>query len=302
MAVYNGARYLAQAVDSVLNQALGDLEFVIVNDGSTDETPGVLASYDDPRIVVVENDGNIGLTRSLNRGIRASRAPLIARQDADDVSLPRRLEKQVAYLEDHQSVGLVGCGSKWVDGENRLIREWQPVTDPTEIQQVLLSSVPFLHGTFMFRRACLPDSVGYDEGIPVAQDCDLLLRLSERWDVANLSEVLYVHRRHEDTVTAKRSIDQQRYLQLARRAAIQRRLEYGWGRLGLVRAEIPEWVRAADRRWLACRYVWWSAGSRQMSKRLALQFLLIALFLDPTGPDVRQYVLGILGRKLSNRV
>jgi glycosyltransferase involved in cell wall biosynthesis len=299
MAVYNGARYVRQAIDSILAQTFTDFELVIVDDGSTDETPQILASYRDPRIVRVENAENLGLTKSLNRGIRASRGELIARQDADDASMPKRLEKQVAYMDTHPTVGLVGSGSRWIDGQGALIREWRPLTDPAEIQQTLLAAVPFLHGTFMFRRDCLSDiGGGYGETKPVAQDCDLLLRLSERWDVANLPDILYTHRRHSDTVTAKRGAEQQHHLQLAQRAAIHRRLTYGWGRLGLSRVDVPKWVKLANRRWLAQRYTWWSASARQIGRRLALRFLLIALFLDPTTPSIWSYIRGIFARKI----
>jgi glycosyltransferase involved in cell wall biosynthesis len=300
LAVYNGAQYVDQAVDSILAQTFTDFELVIVNDGSTDQTPRILATYQDPRIVIVDNAQNLGLTKSLNRGIRASHGELIARQDADDASLRDRLARQVVYMDAYPTVGLVGSGSRWIDGQDVLIREWQPMTEPAEIQQALLASIPFLHGTFMFRRACLPDiGGGYDETVPVAQDCDLLLRISEQWDLANLQDILYVHRRHQDTVTAKRRADQQRYHRRAQQAAIRRRLAYGWGRLGLSGARVPKWVQMADRSWLAQRYTWWSAGARELNRGLALQFLIIALLMKPFAPEIWSYTQGILMRKIS---
>jgi glycosyltransferase involved in cell wall biosynthesis len=300
MAVYNGARYVRQAIDSILAQTFTDFELVIIDDGSTDETPQILASYHDPRIVLIENECNLGLTKSLNVGIRASCGELIARQDADDASLPERLERQVAYLYAHPTVALVGAGSRWIDEREAVIQEWRPECHPSEIQRLLLSDVPFLHGTFMFRRNCLRDiGDGYDESRPVAQDCDLLLRLSERWDLANLPQILYIHRRHKDTVTAMRQADQEHHLRQGQWAAVRRRLAYGWSRIGLTKGETPEWVKSADRRWLAQRYSWWSAGATLgLSRKAALQFLLIALFLDPTAPEIWSYIRGILVRKV----
>jgi glycosyltransferase involved in cell wall biosynthesis len=299
MAVYNGARYLRHAVDSILDQSLPDLEFVIVDDGSTDDTASILDSICDPRLVRVDNGRNMGLTRSLNRGITASTGCYVARQDADDWSLPERLARQVAYLEAHLDVGLVGTGSRWIDGQGGFVRDWQPQTDPADIQQRMLSAMPFLHGTLLFRRSCLADVGGYDERLPVAQDCDLLLRIAERWEVSNLPDVLYVHRRHEDTVTARRAAEQQACLQRARQAAIERRLSFGLGRLRLTRTPIPTWVRSAERRWLARRYVWWSAAARSASLQLALQFLLFAFMLDPALPEGWAYVRDVLVRKVT---
>ena len=299
MAVYDGALYVSQAVDSILAQTFADFELVIVNDGSADDTAQILASYRDPRIVIVENERNLGLTRSLNRGLRASHGELIARQDADDVSLPDRLAQQVTYLDTQPTIALVGTGSRWIDEHDAVIKEWRPVSQPKEIHKVLLSVIPFLHGTFMLRRHCLRDiGGGYDESRPVAQDCDLLLRLSEQWDLANLPEILYVHRRHRDTLTARRKADQEHHLELGQWAAVRRRLAYGWGRLGLARAATPGWVESADPRWLAQRYVWWSAGARRLSRKVALEFLVIALLLEPTVPEIWSYLHGIFVRKV----
>jgi glycosyltransferase involved in cell wall biosynthesis len=298
MAVYNCARYVGQAIDSILGQTFTDFEFVIINDGSTDKTADILASYDDSRLMILENDRNIGLTKSLNRGIDVSRGELIARQDADDISLPERLARQVTYMDAHPEIALVGSASRWIDAEGATIREWRPLTEPVEIHRRLLSTIPFLHGTFMFRRSCLAEiGGGYDESMPVAQDCELLLRLSDRWDLANLSDILYLHRRHNKTVTHRRREDQVRHLEMVQEIALQRRLRYGWGRLGISKGNVPDWVRSAERKWLARRYVWWSASARPHGSGAALSFLVIALLLDPTVLDIWKYIAGILMRK-----
>ncbi len=107
MAVFNHERFVVQAVESVLNQSITDFEFIIVDDGSSDGTSTILDTCHDPRIVRLRNESNIGLTRSLNRGLQAVRGSFIARQDADDISLPDRLERQVAFMHEHPDVGLV---------------------------------------------------------------------------------------------------------------------------------------------------------------------------------------------------
>lgn len=299
MAVYNGEAYVAQAVESVLAQTFADFELIIVNDGSTDGTQQMLDRYHDSRMRVVANDQNLGLTRSLNKGIRLARGKYIARQDADDVSLPERLAHQVAYLENHSQVGLVGCASRWIDGQGRFLRTMEPPTEPEQVGALLLATIPFLHGTFMIRRESLQDiGGGYNERLPVAQYCELLLRLAERWDLANLPEVLYMHRRHDKSVTASRAEEQQKCLQQARVAAVRQRLRHGWGRLGWRKDKLPQWLRQAERPWLARRYLWWSAGARGLNRWWALQFLLIALLLDPGAPPNWRYLLGIGRRKV----
>jgi len=299
MAVYNGAAYVCRAIESVLGQTFADFELVLVEDGSTDETPWLLRQYDDRRIVLVENDRNVGLTKSLNRGIDASHGEFIARQDADDFSFPNRLACQVAFLDSHPTVGLVGSAALWVDAREHVLREWYPPTDPAVIQQMLLFAIPFRHGTFMFRRTCLQELDGgyYNEAFPVAQDCDLLLRVSEHWDVTNVPEMLYAYRWHQQTITASRETAQFQYLHAAQQQAIARRLLYGWRRLSPRRKGLPKWVVNASRRWMAQRYAWWSAGARQASRNVAFQFLLVALLLDPTTPEIWSYVTGILARK-----
>lgn len=292
MSVYNGACFLRQAVESILAQTLADLEFIIVDDASTDDTPRILDSIRDPRILRLANGRNLGLTRSLNRALRASSGHYIARQDADDWSFPERLERQVAHLEGNPRIGLVGTASRWIDAAGAAVRDWYPETDPMRIQTMLLHSIPFLHGTFLFRSACLADlDGGYDESIPVAQDCDLLLRLSESWDLANLPAVLYVHRVHEEAVTSRRSGEQKHYLMVAQQAAVRRRLAGGRARLGLrLRRAVPAWARSSSRRRLSQRFAWWATAAKRFDGRLALQFLLIAFLLDPIAPDAWSYV------------
>src|SRR5438270_5801548 len=112
--VHNGMRFLREALESVLRQTLGDFELLVVDDGSTDDTPEVLASVRDGRLRVLRQEHE-GLVAALNRGADEARAPYLARMDADDVSLPRRLERQIALLAADESVGIVGCGVETID-------------------------------------------------------------------------------------------------------------------------------------------------------------------------------------------
>jgi hypothetical protein len=202
-------------------------------------------------------------------------------------------------LDHNPSVGLVGAGSVWKDGTGQFIRNWIPISEPESIHRILLREIPFIHGTFMFRNQCLPDiGGGYDHAMPVAQDCDLLLKISERWDLANLPDILYVHYRHARTITAKREPEQLYFLHLAKRNAIHRRLSFGWGRLRGKKVDIPDWVLSSDRKWLAQRFLWWSASARDFSRWVSLRFLIISYLLDPSSTEIRHFVRGILQRKL----
>src|SRR5690349_12648910 len=120
MAVYNGARYLREAVESVLNQSFQDFEFLVINDGSTDHTREIILSYDDSRIRLVDNRQNRGQTASLNLGLQLAQGDLIARQDADDISEPERLARQVLFLEDHSEVALLGTGYAKIDSHGNV--------------------------------------------------------------------------------------------------------------------------------------------------------------------------------------
>src|SRR4026207_76576 len=108
MPVYNGADYLRQGIDSILRQTCRDFELLVVNDGSTDSSREVLRGYGDPRLIVVENERNLGLVTSLNRGLELARGEFVARMDQDDLALPRRLDKQINFLRKNARVGLCG--------------------------------------------------------------------------------------------------------------------------------------------------------------------------------------------------
>jgi len=108
MPVYNGEKYLNEAIDSILGQTFKDFKFLIINDGSTDGTADILKSYKDSRIKVTNNEKNIGLTKSLNKGLKMAKSEYIARMDADDISLPTRLQKQVEFMDSHPKVGVCG--------------------------------------------------------------------------------------------------------------------------------------------------------------------------------------------------
>jgi glycosyltransferase involved in cell wall biosynthesis len=205
MSVYNGERYLRQAVDSILNQTFTDFEFIIADDGSTDSTAAILDSYDDARIVRLRNKSNIGLTRSLNRGLHVAEGTYIARQDADDVSLPERLERQVAFLDSHPAVGLAGSNYFLVDRNGAVlgdVRGLGPLGGDV-LKWRLLWGNTFAHPSVMFRHHLVQALGGYPEDCAYAQDYVLWLRLCLETDMAVLAQPLICLRKHDSKISVQ---------------------------------------------------------------------------------------------------
>ncbi|MBF0428194.1 MAG: glycosyltransferase [Magnetococcales bacterium] len=201
--VFNGALYLDAAIESVLAQSFTDFEFLLIDDASTDATPALLAAWArrDSRIVLVRNPSNLGLTKSLNKGIRLARGEWIARQDADDISLPQRLEKQMAFLANHPEVGLLGTGSILIDSQGKIANQTllNP-TDHTEIKWQLLYDNPFYHTSTIFRRE-LGLQHPYDESLRFGQDFELWGRLLTATQGANLAAPLVYYRHHDNRIS-----------------------------------------------------------------------------------------------------
>jgi glycosyltransferase involved in cell wall biosynthesis len=203
MAVFNGERYLRQAVRSVLDQTLTDFELVIVDDGSNDGTPTVLASFSDSRIAVHRNERNRGLAASLNRGLRLAEAPLVARLDADDVAEPHRLEVQHRFLQEHPDVALVGSRYRPLDASGDLGAEEILPDNWIDVRWALLFYCPFVHSAVMFRTAVIPRLVGlYDESLSYSTDFELWWRVARRYPALNLRESLVQFRAHSSSMTS----------------------------------------------------------------------------------------------------
>jgi GT2 family glycosyltransferase len=300
MPAYNAEPYLVEAVESVLGQTFTDFELIIVDDASTDATSAILDRYDDPRIVRLRNERNLGQTASMNRAIQAAKGAYLARQDADDLSMPQRLELEVAYLDSHPAVGLVGAASTWIDGKGELQRTWEPALDNASLQQELMRNNVILHGSSMFRRAAMEEAgPAYRGDMNYAQDYDFQLRIAEGWDVANLAEHLYAYRWHAGMESIKKKALQDSEAAQAVKLAVQRRLQAGWAVAIGRRTSAPAWARRASRRRLAEHCVWWSSGIRAPGNTgYALQFLAVALALDPTYRPAWGYSLGVMDRKL----
>jgi glycosyltransferase involved in cell wall biosynthesis len=179
MSVYNGEKYLPQAIDSILNQKYQDIEFIIVNDGSTDSSREIILGYKDPRIQLIDNKHNMGLTKSLNRGLEKAKGKFIARMDADDISLPDRFAIQMEIMEGHK-VDICGTAMQIIDGNGNIIGRMGPtnVIDPDLPASMLDHSTCLLHPTIMMKRSALEEVGGYNPDIRYAQDVDMWARMA----------------------------------------------------------------------------------------------------------------------------
>jgi glycosyltransferase involved in cell wall biosynthesis len=202
MAVHDGERYLAEAVESVLSQTFTDFELLVVDDGSADGTREILARYTDHRIRLLVNERNIGLSASLNRGLREARGELVARQDADDVSEPGRLAAQVDFLERSPETALIGCAYRKIDEHGQIGDERLLPCDPLTLSWHLLFYCPFVHTAATFRRVAVERLGLYDETLRSSMDRELWARLAYRLPVANLPEQFVRYRIWSSSLSA----------------------------------------------------------------------------------------------------
>jgi glycosyltransferase involved in cell wall biosynthesis len=197
MSVFNGQRYLVDSIESILCQTYSDFEFLIINDGSTDRSREIILSFDDPRIRLIENPCNIGLTKSLNRGLELSKSEYIARQDADDISHTERLARQVQFLDENSDVALLGTRARAIDDYGRPRRSTLlriPV-GIIAIRWYLIFQNAFIHSSVMFRRSIIWEKLkGYDNEFARAQDYELWSRTARSFKVENLSNTYLDYR------------------------------------------------------------------------------------------------------------
>ena len=198
--VYNGEAYVEECIDSILNQTFQDFEYIILNNGSTDRTAEILNHYTDSRIHIIHQE-NLGISRSLNKGINLSKSELIARLDADDYALPQRLEKQIAFMEQHPKVVLCGSRFKELIGEKFSPQKVQFVEQDKDIRNTISCFNPFSHSTTMIRKTVFTKIGGYNKNFEYSQDYDLWIRLLNVGEASILKEELVVARLAEQSTS-----------------------------------------------------------------------------------------------------
>ena len=209
MPVYNSGIYLHKAIDSILAQSHGNFELIIIDDASNDETKKILASFTDHRVKVISNEANLGIAKSLNKGIALCNGTYIARMDADDVSIPERFEKQVNFLQKNTKVGVLGGAATLIDNCGSKLGTLTPVKSHEFIASNLALGSCVIHPTVMFNtKVVSKELILYDENYKHAQDYELWLRLISKTLFRNLNIKLINYRIHPAGISQKLKAEQ----------------------------------------------------------------------------------------------
>ncbi|OGR56374.1 MAG: hypothetical protein A3I11_04165 [Elusimicrobia bacterium RIFCSPLOWO2_02_FULL_39_32] len=215
MPVLNGEKNLRNAIQSILTQTFNDFKFIIIDDGSTDKSQEVIASFHDPRIQLINNPKMLGLSASLNIGMKISRGYYIARMDVDDISLPTRLAKQVSFMDNHSEIGISGTWIKLLGEENNQI--WKYHSNPQILKSELFFNNVFAHPSMIMRREwMLEKQLFYDPSLIKSQDYDLWVRSSQHFPMTNICEVLLEYRVSSEQLMRHLLDEQQKYPNLVR--------------------------------------------------------------------------------------
>lgn len=268
--VYNGERYLAEAIDSILAQTWRDFELLLLDDGSQDQTWPIIESYcaKDKRCRGISRE-NRGLVATLNEGIALSRGEFLLRMDADDIALPQRFEQQIRYLQENPECVALGCRFILIDPESLPIMEMGHCLSHEQIDEGNLSG----EGSFMchpgtaLRAAVVKDIGGYREEFRHAEDVDFFLRLAEVGKLANLPDVLLAYRQHPQSIGYAKRAEQVRSTWLAVNAAYQRR-KNGAPKSKILEADTENPPDLAE---IHAKWAWWalSAGNVATARKHA---------------------------------
>ena len=201
MSVYNGSKYLHEAITSILNQTFTDLEFIIINDGSVDDSEEIIKTFKDERIIYINNEKNVGLIESLNKGLVAAKGKFIARMDADDVAMPQRLELQVKAFE--ASPGAIVIGSDYFLLTGKRTSHIKNKNNSDYQKAVLLFSPCFCHPTVMMKNVFKEKNLFYNSNYVHAEDYKLWTDLAALGEFKNVTEPLLKYRSHSAQISAQ---------------------------------------------------------------------------------------------------
>jgi glycosyltransferase involved in cell wall biosynthesis len=212
MPAHNAENYISEAIESILNQTFRDFELIIINDASTDKTGKIINYYlgRDKRIKKIENQEKIGIAASRNKGISSTRSSYIAWQDADDVSVRERLQKQYDFLENNKNIGIVGGFLKIFNSQKTIgIRKYPP--DDVTLRKIIFRCSVVAQPAAMIRKACFNKVGKFDNSIPVAEDLDMCFRIGSQYNMANIQEILINYRENPNNSTFTRLKEMEMY-------------------------------------------------------------------------------------------
>lgn len=232
MSVYNEKEsYLKESVESILNQSFSDFEFIIIDDGSDDKNClHTLKEFveKDKRIRFIRNDTNLGLTKSLNKALAFAKGKYIARIDSDDIADPRRLEKQLQFMEKNPSYVLCGSWSYFTDQNGKITGEKKSPIDYEGIKKRLIFFNFFTHSSLFFQRDIAINLGGYNKNLKKAQDYDFILKISAKHPIAIIPEFLCSNRQHSGSISSGSKKKQEWCALIARWNAIW---DYGYPKI-----------------------------------------------------------------------
>ena len=202
MTVYNGEKFLREAIDSILGQTFSDFEFIIVDDGSTDNSRDIIRSYTDPRIRVIENERNLGVSASRNKGMKMSRGKYIALMDADDISLADRFYKQYCFMEENPDVDVLGGRIEYFGGRSTVSSP--PISHDEIMTSLLFRTSLHVISAFIRKTALLRFNEFYDTRYNISEDGEYWIRLSLKGATfANMNDVLVRYRWHKNNTSTR---------------------------------------------------------------------------------------------------
>jgi glycosyl transferase family 2 len=291
MSVFDGERFLQEAIESILVQTYTDFEFMIIDDGSTDASIDIVTSYKDARIRLLRNERNLGLTASLNKGLALAKGQYLARMDADDISLPTRLAKQIAFMKAHPTVGV--CGT-WADLRGKEYHDvWRYPTDPDLIHAHLLFASTLVHSSVIMNRTLLgKHQLQYNPSFVCAQDYELWARAARRFPLANVPEILLIHRVHAEQVGQRSGGMQQAWASNVRMSQVQQVVPAPTTEELSIHGALSTWTWSATEEFAVKAEMWLqkliSANDRSrtypepaLSQVVAERFLAVCRSIDP---------------------